>query len=352
MAKLVFAVRYMDKDDFKDIAVPLLAQLGIDEGFSLEPLKGGANNRVFRVSGNGRDVLLKAYFRHPDDPRDRLQTEFLFSRFAWENGLCCLPQPFGCDQQHQIGVYEFIHGRSLHAHEVTTNAILQAFHFYRELNAHKHLSSAKMLPEASEACFTLADHIQCVENRIQRLKNVEVSSAIDQQANTFIQKDLAETWKKVSDFVYSRANALGISWFTEILPRDKRLSPSDFGFHNTILQKDGQLRFIDFEYAGWDDPAKMVCDFFCQPALPVSLRFYDLFVEKVIADLSDREMYRQRIALLSPVSQVKWVCIMLNDFLSVDNHRRQFADRVFDQEERKIRQLQKARQALQKVDID
>ena len=25
--------------------------------------------------------------------------------------------------------------------------------------------------------------------------------------------------------------------------------------------------FIDFEYAGWDDPSKLICDFFCQPAV-------------------------------------------------------------------------------------
>ena len=46
-----------------------------------------------------------------------------------------------------------------------------------------------------------------------------------------------------------------------ILGLDKCLSPSDFGFHNVIVEKDKILRFIDFEYAGWDDPAKMVSDF-------------------------------------------------------------------------------------------
>ena len=47
------------------------------------------------------------------------------------------------------------------------------------------------------------------------------------------------------------------------------LSPSDFGFHNALLGPDGKLCFIDFEYAGWDDPAKLICDFFCQPQTPV-----------------------------------------------------------------------------------
>ena len=35
-----------------------------------------------------------------------------------------------------------------------------------------------------------------------------------------------------------------------------------------LAGRDGRLWFIDFEYAGWDDPAKTVCDFFCQPGLP------------------------------------------------------------------------------------
>ena len=39
------------------------------------------------------------------------------------------------------------------------------------------------------------------------------------------------------------------------------LSPSDFGLHNTISKKN-KLYFFDFEYFGWDDPIKLICDFF------------------------------------------------------------------------------------------
>ena len=31
--------------------------------------------------------------------------------------------------------------------------------------------------------------------------------------------------------------------------------PGDFGFHNAIRTTKG-VKFIDFEFAGWDDPAK------------------------------------------------------------------------------------------------
>ena len=50
--------------------------------------------------------------------------------------------------------------------------------------------------------------------------------------------------------------------------QDRCLSPSDFGFHNALAQGE-TVRFIDFEYAGWDDPAKTVCDFFHHPGVPV-----------------------------------------------------------------------------------
>ena len=49
------------------------------------------------------------------------------------------------------------------------------------------------------------------------------------------------------------------------------LSPSDFGFHNALVDERAGLTFLDFEYAGRDDPAKLVSDFFCQPEIPVPL---------------------------------------------------------------------------------
>ena len=48
------------------------------------------------------------------------------------------------------------------------------------------------------------------------------------------------------------------------------LSPSDFGFHNTIKSK--KLYFIDFEYFGLDDPVKLVIDFILHPGMKLNLQ--------------------------------------------------------------------------------
>ena len=45
-----------------------------------------------------------------------------------------------------------------------------------------------------------------------------------------------------------------------IAPEERCISPSDFGLHNAIRTA-ADIRFIDFEFAGWDDPAKALVNF-------------------------------------------------------------------------------------------
>ncbi len=58
-----------------------------------------------------------------------------------------------------------------------------------------------------------------------------------------------------------------------------------------------------------------MCDFFSQPAVPISEDYYPRFVEAVISDLSEPETHVQRYDLLLDVYRIKWCCILLNEFL-------------------------------------
>lgn len=334
-------------EELQQAAVDLMSAAGLGGEVELHPLAGGGNNRVFRVDANGSSFLLKVYFQHPGDRRDRLGTEFAFSQFAWDHGVLTLPQPLACDRQKGLGLYEFVRGRRLEPQEVNAETVEQALNFYREVNRYKQLTEAQNLPQASEACFTIEEHLQCVERRFVRLQTVEESCESDRSAIDFIQNQLFEVWKAVRSRVVQQASQWSLQLGAEIASLDRCLSPSDFGFHNAILSDSGQLRFLDFEYAGWDDPGKMVSDFFCQPAVPVPLDYYSKFLEAVVSELSESEQHRQRIAILLPVYRVKWCCILLNDFLPVASQRRSFARQVANQELHKAVQLQKARRALQ-----
>ena len=54
------------------------------------------------------------------------------------------------------------------------------------------------------------------------------------------------------------------------------LSPSDFGFHN-ILSHHNNLYYIDFEYAGWDDPYKLIADFILNPDYKIPIKYQNIF---------------------------------------------------------------------------
>lgn len=334
--------------EIEQAAAGLLEAAGWEGEYRVRPLRGGANNRVFRVEVDGSSALLKSYFYHPSDPRDRLGAEFGFASFAWEKGLRCLPRPYASDPVHRLGLYEFLQGRRLTVGEITEDVIDQAIDFYQTLNQFRLAPEAQKLPLASEASFTIADHLARVETRMDRLRSTEKLSSNDHAAALFINDELEVVWRSVVSELRRHCNEAGLSVEVEIPRDDRRLSPSDFGFHNAILMND-RLRFIDFEYAGWDDPAKSVCDFFCQPEVPVPLTYFDRFRSRVTEDLSDAQMHSARVALLLPVYQIKWCCILLNDFLPVESTRRRFAGSGDDLELQKSNQLEKARRALQSV---
>lgn len=312
----------------------LLAQLGLPPASQLVPLSGGANNRVFRLETGGEALLLKAYFRHPLDLRDRLGTEFAFCRFAWECGVEVPPRPLAADAPAGLALYEFIEGRRIHAGEVAASDVAAAADFYLGLNRQR--EEAGEMPAASEACFSVVAHLCSLQRRLSRLGTVTHRDAL-----AFVRDELVP----LADHVVS---ATRVQWGDAALSEtDRRVSPSDFGFHNALRQPDGRLRFIDFEYAGWDDPAKLVCDFFCQPAVPVSLDYWDSFAAAVAEDLSDPAAHRARFAALLPVYRLKWCCILLNDFLPEGGARRAFASGMEVTEEQWAAQLDKARELLE-----
>lgn len=322
---------------------------GFQGSFTFTPLSGGANNKVFRVDGSSTPMLLKKYFRHPDDPRDRAATEFSFATFAWEQGVRCLPQPLACDAASQLGLYQFLNGSRVAAEAIDEGLLQQALDFYRALNTPNGRAAAGALPTASEACFDIASHIRCVEQRVARLDNMGSQSSIDREAGRFVESSLLPLWRSVLDTLRRHLMYLGLDAAREIDPADRRLSPSDFGFHNALLDA-GVLRFHDFEYSGWDDPAKLVCDFFCQPAIPVPRRFFELFQNDIIKDLSNPKSHAERISLLIPVYQVKWICIMLNDFLPTSDERRRFAGEATNAADRKASQLEKAKLHVREIE--
>ena len=332
--------------NIQQVAENLVQKAGFQNDMILSPIESGGNNRVFKVNSGGHSFLLKFYFYHESDSRDRLKNEFSFISFCWNQGISLVPKPFASDRSNRAALYEFIQGRKPNPDEVTQDLINQSLDFFLQVNSLKDNPDAHRLPDASDACFSVNEHVDSVDRRVKRLQSIRGTDTISHEAVDFINNRLAPEWVALRNRVLKEAKTYSIDPDALIQSDDRCLSPSDFGFHNAIIEQNNKLRFIDFEYAGWDDPAKMVCDFFCQPAVPVPMSYFDMFVEAVVNCFPEPEKVYHRIKILFPIHQIKWACIMLNDFHPIDSLRRKFAIVHDDEEKHRIFQLEKAHNAL------
>ncbi len=327
----------------------LNVKAGFSGDFDLEPLHGGRNNRVFRVRTADQTLLLKAYFQHRDDHRDRLRQEFEFLQYLWSNGVRTVPKPIAVDYKRCLGLYEFVQGRKMTLQEIQPRHIDEAIAFYRSVNFSKHTPEAQRLSSASEACFSVAEHLENVGKRVDRLKEIEIANDIDADGRRFALDELAPFWNDVFVRIKSEYERNGLL-HENLAPASRCLSPSDFGFHNALVEDSGRVRFLDFEYAGWDDPAKLVCDFANQPDMLLEEELSRRFQEAVIEEDPYSEMLRRRISRLAPIYQVKWACIVLNDFLPLGRDRALFIEGG-EEAEKKSGQLMKARHMLARAKV-
>jgi len=96
----------------------------------------------------------------------------------------------------------------------------------------------------------------------------------------------------------------------------RSLSPSDFGIHNAIRRSTNAVAFVDFEYFGWDDPAKMICDFLWHPANePISDLAKRRLAANMIDTFDDQPDLAGRVRLFYPICGLNWCLILLNEFL-------------------------------------
>jgi hypothetical protein len=329
------------------VAARLARAAGRGEPSAVTPVAGGGNNRVIRLTMNdGDDLVLKSYFSSRHDPRDRLGAEWGFLTYAWDRGIRSIPQPLAFDCAAGAALYQFVGGRRPAPGEVDAAAVDAAADFVLQVN--RPPGDAEALRDASEACFSLQQHLSTVDRRVERLATLDSESPRRAEAERFIALQLRPAWTRIRERIAGKARALGVALDAPLGAHEVCLSPSDFGFHNSLIDEAGHLTFVDFEYAGRDDPAKLICDFFCQPELSVSPAHYERFADRIFEGLELSAPHPARCRSLLDAYRIKWVCIILNDFLPVGAARRAFAD-AGARDERCAAQLAKADEKLAQI---
>jgi len=314
-------------------------EAALDVGISkATAIGGGRNSRVYRIDTEDGPYALKHYV-----DQHRLDNEFAAFAFLQGQGNTQVPGPVVVDRNNGFAVYDFIDGITVS--EATDKDVEDCIAFVRALK--DAASNGSGIGPAAEAFFCLSDIVGNIRTRLNRLEKRDRSSELENDLVAFLSQDFLPSFDFISERAEAIYAAMGLGKKNEIPLINRTLSSSDFGFHNALRTEAGMV-FCDFEYFGWDDPAKLISDFLLHPGMSISLEQRELFGRGVMEAMDDPQLGTRLKALL-PLFALKWCMILLNEFLKTDYARRQFAGATEDRSVILERQLAKAKAMLERA---
>jgi hypothetical protein len=293
-----------------DAALALARDLVGGPVAAMTPLRGGRNARVFRVAA-GADVFALKLFPPPIDGRDRLATEIEALRLMQGCGIADVARVVATDPARHGALLSWLDGTPVAApcdadidaaadflaalHVASTSAAGRAFH-----------------RPAAEACLSGRE----VERQINARRAALLARGDTEPA---LARFLHDAFAPALAALLARAEraftAAGLDFATPLPQERQRLVPADFGFHNCLRGADGRLKFVDFEYFGWDDPVKLTADILHHPGTPLAAPQAARLRAAALRIYGDDPAFAPRLAALYPLFGLRWALILLNEFL-------------------------------------
>ncbi len=268
-------------------------------------LNSGINNYVYVCEAKKKKWIIKGYPKKPYMIRDGMQAEIEFLKFANINAKEYVASIYGYNYSWRSAVFEYIEGKGYEENtKPSKEEITSAMNFIKALNGSKTKEKLLITMDASESFLEIRSHISNIERRIESMRTDHIDKLYEGEAKKI--KEKLERQVKLLKKMYMAKS--GTEKIFQLRKDQRCISPSDFGFHNAILTEKG-IKFIDFEHAGWDDPAKMITDFILQPHCPTG----EIEIDSVMDTFNEgRETLKKRVELMMTIMTLKWSCIIMN----------------------------------------
>ena len=291
----------MNKMDFKLFLDKVEINLKKNNIFidHIERIVSGKNSYAWKIKSKNKFFFLKLYKSTKDDIRDRIGAEYRFINLLKNLGRVNIPEIILINQEEKWSLFKWVNGKKIKKPIQTDwDCLLEFITNIQNLKTHK---DANKIGLASEACFSLDEHHKLIQYRLNRLIK-----------NTFGEEKI---W--IENVVYNSIKKYKkkyMQYFTKnyFSSHDIRiLSPSDVGFHN-ILKVDNKFFYFDFEYSGWDDPYKLICDLIIQPEhiLP---KEESIFIYNKLKNKFNLENNYNLLKIYINLYRAKWISIILKN---------------------------------------
>jgi hypothetical protein len=243
----------------------------------------GTNNRLYRLElAEGAPLLAKRYVR---DRWDRLGTEFPALALLAARGVGGVPRPLLRSDAHLYGVYSFEPGVRKAPSELTEADARAAAGLAARLHGFgpdggdggasgegvaegpaKQERGSLSGPSngqsggiglADARCLSVADQVRMIGARLRAYEETVAAPGCDAAVRAFAAE--VDVPAAVARLVAAATEGLTEDGVAAALPRAAwRLNSYDYGPHNWLFDEGGGMTVVDFEGAGWDDPARMV----------------------------------------------------------------------------------------------
>ena len=280
---------------------------------------GGRNSRIYHVRSGSREFALKQYPSRSDDPRDRLSTEVGALNLMESYRINTVPRVAGVDRERGFVLLSWIDGTAVT--EIADADIDAAINFLAAIHALRNTPWTKDQPPAAEACLSGAEIERQIVDRLRLLQSLRDEGVLA----SFLAKAFVPAVEREVVNAKARTRASGLDFAADLSQEWQSLVPSDFGFHNSLRQKDGSLAFVDFEYFGWDDPVKLTADIMLHPGRMLAARQRRYFRRLAEQLYGQDRSFAERLSAYLPLFGLRWVLILLNEFIPERWQRRVLA---------------------------
>lgn len=297
-------------------------------------ISDAGKSHVYKVQSNNKHYALKHYPANDTTTHDRMQSEVAALRLMEQHGINSIPHIIASN--NEAAILNWIDGT---LPNIPTKAdIDDAAVFIGTL----HHISTHILPSdvapAPDACIS---GIAITNQMEQRVGALMPHTKENPELMKFLSGKFLPTFR---DRMLAAKRA--IPEFAEPLPQAQQtLIAADFGFHNMIRGNDQNLYFIDFEFFGWDDPCKLMADFLLHPYTPLDAMLQKHFYQHMLSIYGNG--LEKRFMAYYPLFGLRWVTILLNDFLPEYWQIRQTLNPTADWNSIKAEQLVKAEAMLE-----
>ena len=239
-------------------------------------VRGGKNSKIIRLrtENNEMDIAIKFYRKQKLEGINRQERERKFIELAKKTkAKDCVPSIL-MEKEDDWTAFYWIEGTRMRTVEEADIETITTFIENINQKTNEKGSGAHRVQNAVDALTTIESLTGNIKQRtIEIIESTEIAGK-GEFRNWMIKKVIQEGMQRVNK---AKEDRIGDNYFKD-MKQCQILSPSDVGVHNTIRTREG-LVFLDFEYSGYDDLAKMTCDWVLQPEYPLNRKKEELLIE-------------------------------------------------------------------------